>query len=60
MGHKNINCPKYEKCLALHCLKDSQYWICNNCKYEYKYIKESKILRHYKMFTDYLERINFG
>jgi len=39
IGHKNINCPYYERCLNDHCIKDSNYWICNKCKYEFNFSK---------------------
>jgi len=58
VGHKNINCPEYEKCLDKHSLKNSDYWICNNCKHENAFIDESTILEKYKLFVDYIERVN--
>ena len=58
IGHKNINCPNYEKCLDKHCQKNAEYWICNNCRYEQTFIKESQILREYRLFTDYFEKIS--
>jgi len=40
IGHKNINCPHYTECLDESIGKDQDYWICNNCKYEFTYEKK--------------------
>jgi len=54
VGHKNINCPEYENCLDEHCKRNSQYWICNNCKNEHVFCDESTILNQYKQFIDFV------
>jgi len=37
IGHKNIDCPDYEKCLNKAVIRDRSYWICNNCENEFKF-----------------------
>ncbi|KPA16678.1 hypothetical protein MHK_003113 [Candidatus Magnetomorum sp. HK-1] len=34
IGHKNINCPDYEKCLNEQSSINSNFWICNGCNRE--------------------------
>jgi len=40
-GHKNIDCPHYDDCLASACKTDS-YWVCNGCSNEYAFEDKSK------------------
>ena len=52
VGHKNIDCEHYDRCLNKHAAISSHYWICNNCKYEnqFKPLPEIELLK----FTELL------
>ena len=42
IGHKNIDCPNYERCLDKYASMDKDYWLCNGCNYEYEYVSNSR------------------
>ena len=50
VGHKNIDCPHYNKCLDSNIEKENDYWICNKCEYEYEFTNKTIDLDIFNLF----------